>query len=201
MSKTNIAVISQNHFILEALKDLTTVAYPDVNSIIIDTARNANELNKIILAHPIDILMFAECSCDIVGISWYDRILELQKEHPNMKIILCSSVRLSKTYRFSALIDAFLFLDEPLSNLRKDISRILKRMISLSGGGVNANKKKSGLSGLEWKILKEVKTGACMQQISNRVNIPYRKISALKNNAMRKLGLRNHTELLIFLAR
>lgn len=194
MLKVNVLVISRNSFVLEGLKELIITISSDVNPLVIVSIRDENELNELALAHAVDVIIFAECNHDMVGISWYHRISELRNENPKMKVILCSSVRYSNAYRFRGLIDSFFFLNKPLSTLQVEINRLITIQEE------ECSNKKTCLSIMEWVILKEVKTGARMQQISNQVNIPYRKVSLLKNNAMRKLGLRNKAELLVFLS-
>lgn len=185
MPKINVAIISLNLFAIKGLKELIDIMDFDVDLIgliTIESVCDASELNKMALVHSVDILIFAECNHDTVGMSWYKCISDLRHEYPKMKIILGSCVPFSNIYRFRGLIDVFVFLGEPLSTLRFEMKRMVKRMVNASGDEYSSNKKKSGLSGLEWMVLKELKTGARIPQNSNHVNIPYRKVSALKNN-------------------
>jgi two-component system response regulator FimZ (fimbrial Z protein) len=48
-------------------------------------------------------------------------------------------------------------------------------------------------------VLKAIKAGDSLREIAEKTEISYRRVSALKNSAIRKLGLRNKTELLLFL--
>lgn len=51
----------------------------------------------------------------------------------------------------------------------------------------------------EWRVLKELRNGVDMRYIAEIEKISYRRVSALKNSAIKKPGLRNKTDLLVFL--
>ncbi|HDW1381437.1 TPA: fimbrial protein, partial [Enterobacter asburiae] len=51
----------------------------------------------------------------------------------------------------------------------------------------------------EWRVLKELRKGLDMRYIAETEQLSYRRVSALKSSAIRKLGLRNKTDLLVFL--
>ncbi|EKL0726082.1 fimbrial protein, partial [Enterobacter hormaechei] len=51
----------------------------------------------------------------------------------------------------------------------------------------------------ERRVLKELRNGLDIRYIAELEKLSYRRVSALKSSAIRKLGLRNKTDLLVFL--
>ncbi|MFT1017519.1 helix-turn-helix domain-containing protein, partial [Enterobacter hormaechei] len=51
----------------------------------------------------------------------------------------------------------------------------------------------------ERRVLKELRNGLDIRYIAELEKLSYRRVSAIKSSAIRKLGLRNKTDLLVFL--
>ena len=91
-------------------------------------------------------------------------------------------------------IDAYLSLQDPLYHWRASVLKMvdsryrpIKKPTALS------------LTPGEWRVLKELRKGLDMRYIAETEQLSYRRVSALKSSAIRKLGLRNKTDLLVFL--
>ncbi|MGR7498088.1 LuxR C-terminal-related transcriptional regulator [Klebsiella aerogenes] len=86
-------------------------------------------------------------------------------------------------------------------SLEKSVKVWERRLKNIINQDKNRRKKnvKSVLTHMEWFVLNEISMGKSMYKIAYNSNITYRRVSQLKNSAIRKLGLRNKTDLLIFL--
>lgn len=91
-------------------------------------------------------------------------------------------------------IDAYISLQHSVYHWRTTLLKI--------GDGRYHPKTKSAmlkLTPVEWRVLTELKNGLDIRYIAEVEKLSYRRVSALKNSAIRKLGLRNKTDLLVFL--
>ena len=93
-------------------------------------------------------------------------------------------------------IDAFFSLREPIASWRKNITRLINDDYQQPMPESTA----FTLTQPEWNVLRELKKGSALSHIAEKEQLSYRRASALKNSAMKKLGLRNKNHLLVFLA-
>ena len=91
-------------------------------------------------------------------------------------------------------IDAYISLQEPLYHWRACLLKMVDSRY-------RPKKKPTALSLTpgEWRVLKDLRKGLDMRYIAETEQLSYRRVSALKSSAIRKLGLRNKTDLLVFL--
>lgn len=194
MSIRNVALLSGNHFALTGMKALMSQTGQHINVAI--SARTFPELKTQLSDNHIDIIVLIECNQDMAGIDWLKHVSEIRKQYPRLLIWMCTAQTASLSL-FNDYVDAWFSLRETLIKWQHHLYRlrnvVLREPKKLS--------RDINLTALEWTILKDVKRGITIQHIAQRNNISYRKVSLLKNIAMRKLGLRNKTALLVFLTR
>lgn len=189
-----VALLSRNYFARIGIESLMKKTLERV--IIAASVSTYAELDRVLQRQKIEMVILIECNQDMAGVDWFRKITALKKNHPHLLLGICSaqatSLPLIKGY-----IDRYLCLDQSIVNWKIHINQLLQSDNRVP----QASKQYLDLSEIEWLILKEIKAGKKMQHIAEKNKLSYRKVSALKNAAIRKLGLRNKTDLLVFLTR
>lgn len=189
----SIILMSNNHYALEGVKHLIAQSHNQIN--IAGSVDNYQELANVLCKRQVDMVMIIECSQITAGVDIFKYISELKIRHPKVLLSLHSSQPTSLSL-LADYIDIYFSLDEPVEKWREHLLALVKTKMIFP----DINKKQVYLSPLEWLILKEIRQGKKNQLIADTNNLSYRKVSALKNRAKRKLGLRSNTDLLLFLA-
>ncbi|NIY47843.1 LuxR C-terminal-related transcriptional regulator [Cedecea colo] len=189
-----VALLSRNYFARLGVEILIKQTHDRVN--VAASVSNYIDLDRVLKTQAIELVILVECNQDMAGVNWFRYITALKKKYPRLRLCMCSaqatSLPLIKGY-----IDAYLCLDQSMMNWQLHINQLL----ASDSRPPETSKQYLDLSEIEWMILKELKEGKKMQHIAERNHLTYRKVSALKNAAIRKLGLRNKTDLLVFLTR
>lgn len=120
-------------------------------------------------------------------------IKELKNSYPDL-IICIYAMQTNSLSWVRGGVDSYISLQAPIYHWHTSLLKMLdpyylpkKRPVELM------------LTATEWKVLKELKNGVDIRYIAEREKLSYRRVSAVKSSAIRKLGLRNKTDLLVFL--
>lgn len=189
----NIAFLGANHFMWYAMQSILQEL--SVQKGIQLSVNNYHLLDEVLEQKSIDLFFFSgpESGASYDSLKYAN---ELREKYPETIICMCSK-KANSLFFARSNIDAWLSLNEPLSVWREAIQKILGE------GDLPFKNRKPYLllTKHEWKVLHEIRAGHSLRSIAENNNISYRQASALKNTATRKLGLRNKTELLVFLTR
>lgn len=191
--QVNIAFLGTNHYMWYAMQSLLQEL--SVQRGIQLTVNSYHFLEDVLEQKSIDLFFFAgpESGASYECLKYAN---ELREKYPETTICMCSN-KANSLFFARSNIDAWLSLNEPLSVWRESIRKI----IGEGGGPLKKRKPYLLLTKFEWKVLHDIRAGHSLRSIAENNNISYRQASALKNSATRKLGLRNKTELLVFLTR
>jgi two-component system response regulator FimZ (fimbrial Z protein) len=190
----NIVIFSRNYYALNAVRILVSQTLKNVT--VIACVSDTSELDDILSGNEVHIVILVECNQDMADSYWFRYASVLKKTYPHLFLCLCSSQSTSLPL-LRRYIDSYFFLNDSISKWQSHIRRFLEKENARPKNVSN----RLNLSEIEWAILKGIKGGDKLQHIAENNNLSYRRVSALKNVAIRKLGLRNKTELLVFLAR
>ncbi|SNY61471.1 LuxR family transcriptional regulator [Enterobacter sp. CC120223-11] len=191
--KVNVALSDANHFVRNAIYALLQEL--DAQGKISVSIRNYPLLDDALEQGDIDLVFWSGPESG-AGYGCLEYVKEARKKYPKMAICMYSQ-QSDVLFYVSEHIDACFSLSEPLSEWRNCIIKVINAR-------VYSRKKRTAeflLTDMEWQVLKAIREGHSLQHIAVKTENSYRKVSALKNSATRKLGLRNKTELLVFLTR
>lgn len=189
----SIILMSNNHYALEGVRHLISQFHKQIN--IAASVSSYQELANVLRKRKPDMVMIIECNQISAGVDTFKYISEIKIRHPKVLLSLHSSQPTSLSL-LADYIDAYFSLDESIERWHEHLLTLVKTKMIFP----DTNKRQDYLSPLEWLILKEIRQGKKNQLIADSNNLTYRKVSALKNRAKRKLGLRSNTDLLLFLA-
>lgn len=120
-------------------------------------------------------------------------IKTVKRNYPEMQVCMYSTSANSLLW-IHGDIDAYISLQDPVYLWRASLLKMIdcryqskRKPVALS------------LTPGEWRVLKEIRNGLDLSYIAEIEKLSYRRVSALKSSAIRKLGLRNKTDLLVFL--
>ncbi|WP_435927843.1 helix-turn-helix domain-containing protein [Dryocola sp. BD613] len=192
MDCQNIVLVSCNLYALMGLESLINQCTESVK--LTASVNHYTDLASLLSTQRIDIVILIHCNQAMAGMNWFRYITELKIKFPHLFLCMYSShtTILSPVRDYS---DAFFCFDESVESWQKHFSQLLES----AKKAPKALNKKLSLTALEWLILKEIQKGRRNQRIAEKTHLTYRKVSALKSRAKRKLGLKNNTELLLFL--
>jgi len=191
--RMNIALSDANHFVRNAI--YTLLQELDTQGKISVSVRNYPLLEDTQEQSDIDLVFWSGLESG-TGYGCLEYVKEAREKYPKMAICMYSQQPDSSLY-IRGHIDAWLSLNEPLSTWRSYIMKV----IDVSTCSRKKNSGEFPLTENEWEVLKAIKAGDSLRDIAVKTENSYRRVSALKNSAIRKLGLRNKTELLLFLTR
>ena len=154
---------------------------------------NYAEIETILAAAPVDVIFLSGMEKYHAGYDCLKYIRKMKVLYPGVLICMYSAPANSWLW-IRGEIDAYISLQDPLYHWRASVLKLvdsryrpLKKPTALS------------LTPGEWRVLKELRKGLDMRYIAETEQLSYRRVSALKSSAIRKLGLRNKTDLLVFL--
>ncbi len=187
----NIALLGGDHFARQGIAALLKRIAPTMQ--ITASIDNYAETAKILVAAPVDVIFLSETEKFHAGYDCLKYIREMKIIYPDVLICMYSAPANSWLW-IRGEIDAYLSLQDPLYHWRASVLKMvdsryrpIKKPTALS------------LTPGEWRVLKELRKGLDMRYIAETEQLSYRRVSALKSSAIRKLGLRNKTDLLVFL--
>ncbi|EKZ6372268.1 helix-turn-helix transcriptional regulator [Klebsiella aerogenes] len=150
-------------------------------------------LEKNILEMSIKVVFISGGSSYNIGFEKLRLIREIKTKKPDIIFCMYSKPACSLLW-LQGDIDFYISLMDPIYYWRTFLFKIFnydlhtkKNIFSLK------------LTQQEWKVLCDLKNGKSINQISRNESITYNRVSSIKNSAIKKLGLRNKVELLLFL--
>jgi two-component system response regulator FimZ (fimbrial Z protein) len=187
----NIALFGGDHFTRQGIAALLKNISPDMQ--INASSNDYAELEKMLTVTPADVVFLSGTDKYHAGYDCLKYIRKMKVLYPGV-LICMYSVPANSWLWIRGEIDAYLSLQDPLYHWRASVLKMvdsryrpLKKPTALS------------LTPGEWRVLKELRKGLDMRYIAETEQLSYRRVSALKSSAIRKLGLRNKTDLLVFL--
>lgn len=187
----NIALIGGDSYARQGIAALLH----SIDSIfqIIISAGDYSQCDKALEENNIDILILSGAERNRPGFDCLKYIKKIRTKYPHVLICLYSIFSESLLW-IRGDIDIFISLQHPIYKWRAHLLR-------MSGARDQRDNKPMALSLTpgEWRVLRELKNGLDIRYIAEREKLSYRRVSALKSSAIRKLGLRNKTDLLVFL--
>ncbi|EMN1410932.1 response regulator transcription factor [Enterobacter cloacae] len=187
----NIALLGGDHFARQGIAALLKNITPSMQ--ITASFDNYAEIETILAATPVDVIFLSGTEKYHAGYDCLKYIRKMKALYPGVLICMYSAPANSWLW-IRGEIDAYISLQDPLYHWRASVLKLvdsryrpLKKPTALS------------LTPGEWRVLKELRKGLDMRYIAETEQLSYRRVSALKSSAIRKLGLRNKTDLLVFL--
>lgn len=187
----NIALLGGDHFARQGIAALLNNIVPAMQ--ITTSIDNYAEIETILATAPVDVIFLSGMEKHHAGYDCLKYIRKMKVLYPDVLICMYSAPANSWLW-IRGEIDAYLSLQDPLYHWRASVLKMvdsryrpLKKPTALS------------LTPGEWRVLKELRKGLDMRYIAETEQLSYRRVSALKSSAIRKLGLRNKTDLLVFL--
>lgn len=189
-SYLDIALLGNNHYARKGIASLLTLIDPTIN---IKISVSDCQFLDASLEEKIDILFLSSTEQHSTSLDFLKFINDIKNDYP--ELITCMySAQANSLLWVRGDIDAYISLQEPIYYWRASLLKMVdsryrptKKPLALS------------LTPIEWRILKGLKKGLGIKYIAESEKLSYRRVSALKNSAIRKLGLRNKTDLLVFL--
>lgn len=187
----NIALLGGDHFTRQGIAALLKNIAPDMQ--INASSNDYAELEKMLTATPVDVIFLSGTDKYHAGYDCLKYIKKMKVLYPGVLICMYSAPANSWLW-IRGEIDAYISLQDPLYHWRASV-------LKLVDSRYRPIKKPTALSLTpgEWRVLKELRKGLDMRYIAEIEQLSYRRVSALKSSAIRKLGLRNKTDLLVFL--
>ncbi|EHN8922950.1 LuxR C-terminal-related transcriptional regulator [Enterobacter asburiae] len=187
----NIALLGGDHFTRQGIAALLKNIAPDMQ--INASSNDYAELEKMLTATPVDVIFLSGTDKYHAGYDCLKYIKKMKVLYPGVLICMYSAPANSWLW-IRGEIDAYISLQDPLYHWRASV-------LKLVDSRYRPIKKPTALSLTpgEWRVLKELRKGLDMRYIAETEQLSYRRVSALKSSAIRKLGLRNKTDLLVFL--
>ncbi|WP_148243843.1 helix-turn-helix transcriptional regulator [Enterobacter asburiae] len=187
----NIALLGGDHFTRQGIAALLKNIAPDMQ--INASSNDYAELEKMLTARPVDVIFLSGTDKYHAGYDCLKYIKKMKVLYPGVLICMYSAPANSWLW-IRGEIDAYISLQDPLYHWRASV-------LKLVDSRYRPIKKPTALSLTpgEWRVLKELRKGLDMRYIAETEQLSYRRVSALKSSAIRKLGLRNKTDLLVFL--
>lgn len=190
-SHVNIALMGSDHYARHGITTLLRSIDSELQIKI--SVGNYHQLNTELLATPVDILLMSGAEKYHTGYDCLKYIKRIKASYPDVIICMYASPA-NSLHWVRGDIDAYISLQDSLYRWRATLLKMGKSRY-------RPQKKPTTLTLTpgEWRVLKELRNGLDIRYIAEREKLSYRRVSALKNSAIRKLGLRNKTDLLVFL--
>ncbi|EMB2680742.1 response regulator transcription factor [Enterobacter hormaechei] len=186
-----VALMGGDHYARNGIKTLLRSIRDDLHIIIIEGGYQ--ELDKALSSIRIDILFISGAEKYHTGYGSLKYLKKIKATHP--EVIIC----LYSTYAHSLLwaredIDAYISLQNTVYQWRIKLAKMVD-------SHYRPQKQPAALSLTpgERRVLKKLRNGLDIRYTAELEKLSYRRVSALKSSAIRKLGLRNKTDLLVFL--
>ncbi len=187
----NVALIGGDRFARGGITALLQGMYADIQ--ITTSINDYQHLDDLLAMTPIDVIFISGLEKHHTGMDCLAYIKTIKASYPRVLIYMYSAAVNSSLWVHGD-IDAYVSLQDPLYRWRNCLLKIAENRAQ--------PKKKSmalSLTPGEWRVLKKLRNGLDIRYIAEIEKLSYRRVSALKSSAIRKLGLRNKTDLLVFL--
>ena len=143
----------------------------------------------------IDLLLISVSAPGQPGFNCLEFVNQIKSEHPEIVVCLYSA-EISPLLWLRSGIDAWFSLKDSVQVWQANLLKIIRSQHHCK----TEIPPPLLLTQSEWGVLKAIKSGNSLSNIALKEKISYRRASALKSSAIRKLGLRNKTDLLVFLS-
>ncbi|WP_417313521.1 LuxR C-terminal-related transcriptional regulator [Enterobacter sp.] len=187
----NIALLGGDHLARQGITALLKNIAPHIQ--IKASGDDYAEIETTLAATSLDVIFLSGTDKYHAGYDCLKYIRKMRVLFPGVLICMYSAPANSWLW-IRGDIDAYISLQEPLYYWRATLLKMVDNRYRPA-------KKPAALSLTpgEWRVLKELRKGLDMRYIAETEQLSYRRVSALKSSAIRKLGLRNKTDLLVFL--
>ncbi|HBI6862993.1 TPA: helix-turn-helix transcriptional regulator [Enterobacter cloacae] len=151
------------------------------------------QLDNVLSLTRLDILFISGAEKYHTGYGSLKYLKKIKAMHPDVIICLYSTSAHSLLW-VRENIDAYISLQNTVYQWRSKLAKMVDKHY-------RPQKQPAALSLTpgERRVLKELRNGLDIRYIAELEKLSYRRVSALKSSAIRKLGLRNKTDLLVFL--
>lgn len=187
----NVALMGGDSYARHGITALLHNIAPETRIVI--SAGDYRQLDNALKKCTVDILLLSGVENNRPGFDCLEYIKKIRINYPQMMICMYS-VSSGSLLWVRGDIDAYISLQLPIYQWRSRLQRMIGTRYQREDKPVVLS-----LTPGEWRVLKELKNGLDIRYIAEREKLSYRRVSALKNSAIRKLGLRNKTDLLVFL--
>lgn len=187
----NIALIGGDRFARCGITALLQGMYSGIQ--ITTSTNDYQHLDDLLAMTKIDVIFISGIAKHHTGMDCLAYIKTIKASYPEVLIYMYSAAVNSLLWVHGD-IDAYISLQDPLYRWRTCLLKVAESRYQ--------PKKKSmalSLTPGEWRVLKKLRNGLDIRYIAEIEKLSYRRVSALKSSAIRKLGLRNKTDLLVFL--
>lgn len=188
---TDVALIGDNHYVRQGIASFLQVMGSKLR--VKASVRDYQALDVVLEKTRIDLVFISEPEKCNAGFDTLNFIKKIKINHPYMAICMYS-VHTSPSLWVRGYVDVFISLKEPMYKWHANIMKLVDSRYRL-----RCEPAALPLTSIEWNVLKRLRNGQDLQRIAAVEKLSYRRVSALKISATRKLGLRNKTDLLIFL--
>jgi len=191
MSYMNAALVGADLFARQGIAGLLKSVDPTIN--VVSSTDNFQELHALLDQQRIDILFMSGAERNNHTVECIKNIAYIRNRFPEL-IVCMYSTHANSWLWVRGDIDAYISLQNPIYYWRTSL-------LKLVDSRYQPKNKPAALSLTpgELRVLKELKNGLDIRYIAEMEKLSYRRVSALKSSAIRKLGLRNKTDLLVFL--
>lgn len=187
----NVAIMGRDHYARTGISAL--LKNTGANISIKASVCEHNVLEMVFESTRIDLVFLSEPDKSKNSFDYLKQIKKIRSWNPET-IICMYAVHRNSMLWIRGDIDSYISLQEPLYIWRANILKLIDARYMPA-----AVPPALTLTPAEWTVLKELRKGQNLRHIAEMEKISYRRVSALKSSAIRKLGLRNKTDLLVFL--
>lgn len=186
-----IALLGGDHFTRQGIAAVLKNSVPEMQ--ITASSDDYSLMETLCATTPVDVIFLSGMEKYHAGFDCLKYIKNIKSRQPGVLICMYSAPANSWLW-IRGDIDAYISLQEPLYHWRACLLKMVDSRY-------RPKKKPTALSLTpgEWRVLKDLRKGLDMRYIAETEQLSYRRVSALKSSAIRKLGLRNKTDLLVFL--
>ncbi|MTD41138.1 hypothetical protein GIX45_21450 [Erwinia sp. CPCC 100877] len=161
---------------------------------------NYRALEIFLNQYSVDIIILVSSYENEIGLKCLKVMHQIERDYPSIQLLVYSRQATSFLLRAQST-GGLQYVGESISDWRKRLHSLLMT----NNNATQKEVKKSGrdsfiLNHEEWLVINDIYDGKSLASIAHCRGIHYRKVSALKMSAVRKLGLRTKNDLLVFLA-
>ncbi|GAB2953157.1 helix-turn-helix transcriptional regulator [Hafnia psychrotolerans] len=196
--KTNVLIIEKCRYTRRGIASLISETKPDIG--FITAVADFSAASEIINESHMDAI-FAHVSQGNIFSFYFDSLnftRSIKEKYSETKILVYTE-KITPLFQIHYAADEFISTNESLKAWRKKME-ILFYMPHLNWDKLNHVQGSFRITKEEWYVLMSIKDGLELKDISNAMQVSYKTVSALKIKALRKLGLKNKNELLMFIA-
>lgn len=187
----NVALMGGDSYARQGIMSLFLSFAPETNIVV--SAGDYQNFENEVKRSCIDIVLLSGVESNRPGFDCLEYIKKIRMYYPDILICIYSKSSGSQLW-IRGDIDGYISLQLPVYQWRWRLLRLINTRYRQESKALSLS-----LTPGEWRVLKELKNGLDIRYIAEREKLSYRRVSALKSSAIRKLGLRNKTDLLVFL--